>query len=130
MKKSKRKNGPPAKFDTFLGPDTIINGNVESKGSIRIEGIINGDVNVTGDLLIGEKANIIGNVFANDVYISGTLEGNVYAKGMLKAFYSAKLYGDIEVKSFVTDEGAQIHGKCNMIENTAENKEYDEILQT
>ena len=130
MKKSKRRNVPPAKFDTFLGPDTNINGNLESKGSIRIEGTIKGDVNVTGDLLIGEKANITGNVFANDVYISGTLEGNVYAKGMLKAFCSAKLYGDIEVKSFVTDEGAQIHGKCNMIENTAEKKDYDELLQS
>ena len=43
-------------------------------------------------------------------------EGNVIAKGILHLQAQARLYGDIEVSSIVTDEGAIFQGGCKMIE--------------
>jgi cytoskeletal protein CcmA (bactofilin family) len=112
-----RKDMPGAgNVDTLIGTSTTIEGNIECEGTIRVEGNVKGDMKVNGDVYIGTVARITGNMVANNVHLSGTVEGNIQAKGLLKILSTAKLYGDIEVNRFVTDEGAIFRGKCDMIE--------------
>ncbi|NTV89587.1 MAG: polymer-forming cytoskeletal protein, partial [Clostridiales bacterium] len=53
---------------------------------------------------------------AANIHLSGTVEGNVAATGLLRILSTAKLYGDISVNSFVADEGAFFQGKCVMMD--------------
>lgn len=103
-------------IDTIIGINTIFEGNVESEGTVRVDGKVKGDLKVTGDIFVGNNAVITGNLFANNVNLSGTVEGNIRSTGVLKILATAKLYGDIQVHSFVADEGALFQGKCSMIE--------------
>lgn len=112
----------PENVDTLIGTDTILEGNIETQGSIRIDGKVKGDIKVAGDLFIGDKAVINGNIYANNAVLSGTLEGNIRTTGVLKLNSTARLYGDIEVRSFVTDEGAIFSGKCSMLESNDSDK--------
>ena len=85
---------------------------------MRIDGKVKGDIKVEGDIYVGEKAVITGNLTAANVNLAGTVEGNITSKGILKILSTAKLYGDIKVNSFVADEGALFQGKCSMMEST------------
>ncbi len=117
---SKKKT--PLAMDTVLGEFTSFNGNIESEGSIKILGKIEGDVRASGDVYIEPTSTVTGNVYGSNVYISGTINGNVLSKGILHLMTQAKLLGDIEVNSIVTDEGAIFQGNCRMIElNKEEN---------
>ncbi len=105
--------------DTIVGPTTIFTGSIEGEGTVRVDGKVVGGLKVTGDVYVGDKATIKGNIEAANVHLSGTVEGNITAKGILKILSSAKLYGDIHVNSFVADEGALFQGKCDMLDVTA-----------
>ncbi|MCR4435645.1 MAG: polymer-forming cytoskeletal protein [Clostridiales bacterium] len=106
----------PEVFDTLVGVNTVFDGNIESDGTIRVDGKVNGDLRVKGDVYIGNNAEIKGNIFAKNVHLSGILEGNIYSEGLLKLSATGKLYGDIQIHSFVADEGGIFHGKCSMID--------------
>lgn len=110
-----KKNGN-AGFETLIGTNTVMDGNVTSESSIKIDGKITGDVKTSGNLFLSEKAEVKGSLWATDVHISGTVDGNVYSKGILHLMSTAKVYGDVQVNSFVADEGAVFQGKCNMVE--------------
>lgn len=106
-----------ATFDTLVGANTEIKGDLTSKGIIRIDGKITGNISVQGDLFVGEAAYIKGAVSASNIHIAGILEGNVSSSGSLKLLSTAKLIGDIQVKSFVCDEGSLFEGMCKMVDS-------------
>ncbi|WP_010250612.1 bactofilin family protein [Acetivibrio cellulolyticus] len=102
-------------FDTIIGINSKIEGNIETEGTIRVDGKVFGDLKINGDVYVGKDAAILGNIYANNVFISGKVEGNIESKGILKVHSSGKLYGDIAVYSLVTEEGSLFEGKCKMM---------------
>lgn len=113
---SKKSAGFREGIDTLVGSNTLFTGNIEAEGTVRIDGKLKGDIKVSGDVYVGDQATITGNIDAANVHLSGTVEGNITAKGILKILSTAKLYGDIRINSFVADEGALFQGKCTMLE--------------
>ncbi len=111
---SKKKT--PLAMDTVLGEFTSFTGNIESEGSVKVLGRVEGDIRASGDVYIEPTSTVNGNIYGSNVYISGTINGNVLSKGLLHLTSQAKLIGDIEVNSIVTDEGAIFQGTCRMIE--------------
>ncbi len=107
--------GHPQKVDTLLGVNANLEGNIHSLGTVRVDGKVKGDLIIEGDVYIGESSVVTGNIHADNIYISGTVEGNIRTAGMLKLLSTAKLYGDIEIASFVSDEGGIFQGKCCMV---------------
>jgi cytoskeletal protein CcmA (bactofilin family) len=110
------KKDTPLAMDTILGEYTSVAGNIESEGSVKLLGKVEGDVKAGGDIYIEPTASITGNVYGSNIFLSGMIKGNVLAKGILHLMTQARLYGDIEVTSIVTDEGAIFQGSCRMIE--------------
>ena len=104
----KQKNTPLA-MDTVLGEFTTFSGNIESEGSIKVLGKVEGDVKASGDVYIEQTSSVTGNIYGSNVYISGHIKGMFWQR-ILHLMTQAKLYGDIEVNSIVTDEG-QFSGK-------------------
>jgi len=111
-----KKKNSPASMDTVIGEYTTIIGNVDSEGSLKILGKVEGDIKAGGDIYIESSSTINGNIYGSNVYVSGKINGNIIAKGLLHLQAQARLYGDIEVSSIVTDEGAIFQGSCKMIE--------------
>ncbi|HOK42188.1 MAG TPA: polymer-forming cytoskeletal protein [Thermoclostridium caenicola] len=111
-----KKKNAPASMDTVIGEYTTIIGNVDSEGSLKILGKVEGDIKAGGDIYIESTSSITGNIYGSNVYVSGKIKGNIIAKGILHLQAQARLYGDIEVTSIVTDEGAIFQGNCKMID--------------
>lgn len=102
--------------DTLIGVNTTFEGDIQSEGTIRVDGKVKGNLTVSGDVFVGSTASITGNISAGNIHLSGTVEGNIHSKGVLRLMSTARLYGDIQVNSFVADEGGVFQGKCSMFE--------------
>ncbi len=101
-------------FDTLIGKNASFEGSFKSTGLLRIDGKFDGDVNVKGDIIVGKDGEIRGTINANNIEISGCVEGNIVASEKLKVCSTGKLLGDIEVGSFVVEEKGVFDGKCKM----------------
>jgi len=104
------------KKETIIAGNCIIESNLKTEGNIKIYGKINGSIDVKGDVTVGETGVVLGEIKANNITLSGTVEGNVHCENALKLTSSAKLNGDAYVKKFSSDEGCLFGGKCIMEE--------------
>jgi cytoskeletal protein CcmA (bactofilin family) len=103
----------PVEIETVFGPNTSIQGDVRSSGGVRIDGDFGGAIEIAGNLVIGEQAQVVASIKAHNVQIQGTVQGNVSAK-RLEILDTGKLWGDIAVDSFVLDDGGFYHGQSTM----------------
>ena len=102
------------KVDVIIGETGFIKGEVSVKGSLHVVGKIEGNISADGNVLVGEKGNIIGNITAAIIEIAGNVNGNVNASKKTVLLKSANLIGDIQTESIKIDEGAKFKGTCTM----------------
>ena len=101
---------------SILSADVVLEGKIKSNGSLRIDGIVRGNVEVKESLTIGETAKITGDVKAKNVTLSGTIEGTIAAEEKVVLESSSRLSGDIIAKRLKISEGAVFDGKSSMSE--------------
>lgn len=102
------------KIDSFIGSDSTLSGDIFSKRSLCIEGVVEGNVFADGSVLIGKTAYISGNIESHNASISGEVKGSVIVKDYVKLTSTSKVFGDIHAANFITDEGSVFNGKCYM----------------
>lgn len=100
---------------TIIGPDTAMEGNIDSNEVIKVEGRYKGDIYSKTDVIIEESGIVKGNINAVNVSIAGNMEGNVKCFELLEIQSSGRLIGDIEVKNILIEEGAIFKGKSTML---------------
>src|SRR5215213_3818283 len=67
-------NGKP---ETVIGTNTSIVGSLKSDGNIRIDGSVEGDIEILGNLIIGETGRVIATLKAQNVHVSGAVKGDI-----------------------------------------------------
>ncbi len=94
---------------SILGSDLAVSGDVVSKGELRIDAEIEG--NITGNrVVVGEKARIAGNVVAEDVVIFGRVMGTVAGR-RVSLQSTSHVEGDVHHQALVLEQGAFFEGK-------------------
>lgn len=104
---------PSARIETIIGPNAHFRGDVVSEGGIRIDGILEGNVETTGNLVIGESAKVIAQIRANNVSISGAVKGDI-AGNRVEILEMGRVWGDLTVNSLLLNEGAYLRGQTTM----------------
>lgn len=99
---------------SILSRGVKITGKFTAEGNVRIDGHIEGDVNVEGNLTLGEMSLIKGNVSAKNLTASGKIEGAVFAKEKVILESNSSLQGDLTTKILVIHEGAKFNGNSTM----------------
>lgn len=108
-------------IDSLIGENIKIIGNIEGKGNIRIDGIVEGDINYDGNVVIGQTGHVIGNITTDDVSLAGNVKGNITSKTKLVILETGSLMGDLQVPSFIVHENATFDGNCKMIKEESGN---------
>lgn len=101
-------------IETIIGLNSEVEGSVMSKGSVRVDGKLHGDVVIEGNLVVGDQGFLTGNVKAKNVVVAGELNGNVLAKEKIEINKVGRLNGDIISKFIVIEDGAKFTGHCKM----------------
>jgi cytoskeletal protein CcmA (bactofilin family) len=89
-------------------------GNLESAGEVQVDGRVHGDIKAEM-LLIGEKADVHGEIVADTVRVHGRVEGQIRAR-LVSLAKSAHVVGDILHHELAIEQGAFLEGNCRRIE--------------
>jgi cytoskeletal protein CcmA (bactofilin family) len=101
---------------SVLGPGINWAGNLGGKGGIRIEGTFEGEISIRGLVVIGETGRLnCQNLRANNVIVAGAVKGNITAE-KLEIRSTGRVWGDVVVVAFSTEEGAFLRGQVRMEE--------------
>lgn len=103
----------PIGFETVLGASTVIEGNLISKGNVRLDGEFTGTLDITGNVLVGETAKIHADLDARNISIAGAVRGNITGN-KVQLLRTGRIWGDIRANALTTEEGAFIDGKITM----------------
>lgn len=98
------------KIETIIGENTELEGKIISSDSIRVEGKINGSIEVSGDLIIGKNAFIKNKIKAAKIIIAGKVDGEINAQEKVELLKNAKVTGNISSNSLKIEEGAIFNG--------------------
>ncbi len=90
-------------------------GDINTIGSAKINGIFNGNIVSTKNVIIDSSAKINGNIKAETIIINGYVKGNLYGKSKVHLTSTCILEGEIITKNFKIDKGAHLVGKCKHI---------------
>jgi cytoskeletal protein CcmA (bactofilin family) len=121
-------NRQPAGYETVVGASTTLKGDLRSKANARVDGTLEGAIDVDGNLMIGETAKITGNINAqNEAKIAGAVRGNITAR-KVHLGRTARVWGDLTAATLVTDEGAFVDGKINMTKHPASTQGFSAAL--
>ena len=102
------------KIEAVIGPAASYNGHLRCDGSVRIDGFCEGTIETAGNVIIGERAQVVADITAENVSVSGAVKGNITARGRLEILPTARVWADIAVTSFLIDEGGFFRGKIIM----------------
>jgi len=102
-----------SKIETIIGPNAHFRGDIQSDGGIRIDGILEGNIDITGNLVIGEGAKLIAEVKANNISISGAVKGNINGN-RVEILETGRVWGDLTINSLLLNEGAYLRGQTTM----------------
>ena len=114
MLESRKKSYNENKVVTIIGPGTTVTGEIQSEGTIRIEGLVSGRVQCADSIVVQESGQVKADLIAGQVIISGQVQGNVYAQDRLEITAGGKLIGDITAPRVSIAEGVLFEGKCQM----------------
>ncbi len=100
-------------IESTIGPNTHIKGDVQGDGGLRVDGIVEGTIELTGNLVVTESAKIRAEIKANNISISGAVQGPVTAT-RIEILDTGRVWGDLTVKSLLVNEGAYFRGQTIM----------------
>lgn len=104
------------KVETVIGPGATLKGEMHSRGTLRVDGNVEGKVSADGSVIVGEKGVVKAEVVAGHVVIGGTVHGKVTGREKVEILSTGRLHGDVTTKParFVVAEGVIFEGRCTM----------------
>jgi cytoskeletal protein CcmA (bactofilin family) len=120
FKKAQPQPSTPApsveRITSVLGNGIIWNGIIHGAGGVRIEGTFEGEIAIKGILVIGETGRVnCADLRANTVVVAGIIKGNITAE-KLEIRATGRVWGDVTVIAFASEEGAFLRGQVKMEE--------------
>jgi len=98
----------------FLDRGSSFKGELEFEDTMRIDGRFNGRIVSKNELIVGESANIEGDIHVGHIAISGTVIGKIVADQKVEIHRNGKVYSDIDTPALIIEEGAIFQGNCVM----------------
>jgi cytoskeletal protein CcmA (bactofilin family) len=117
----RKKHAPPQKrLDSLIGAGTIVHGDIEFTGGLRIDGHVHGNVSTangeSGTLVVSEHARVDGEVTVSHIVVNGTVNGPVTANDYVELQSKARVIGDVQYKTLEMHLGAVIQGRLHHVE--------------
>ncbi len=98
----------------LVGTGTVIKGEISSKGDIRVDGKVIGQMRSEGKIVIGNSGIVEGDIFCVNADFSGKVNGKADVKELLTLKASSVFLGDIITNKLAIEPGAKFSGTCSM----------------
>jgi cytoskeletal protein CcmA (bactofilin family) len=105
----------PSEEKTTIGENISIEGQIKGQEHLIIEGTMKGNVEMEKhNFTVGANGRVDGEIRAQNVSISGQLQGTINALGKVEITKEADFYGDIKAKSLSVEDGAYFKGSIEL----------------
>ncbi len=101
------------KLESLIGMNSSFRGNIETKGTLRIDGTLEGNAGADW-IILGEKASVQGDLAARAIIVGGSVEGNIRAKEIVEIKSKGRVTGDITSSKLTIVEGGLFDGRSSM----------------
>lgn len=98
----------------FLDAGSHMKGELHFEDTFRIEGKFTGTVVSKGQLIVGHRGEIDGEVRVDRVYISGTVRGSLHVGERVEITSTGRVMADLFTPSLTIEDGAFFEGRCSM----------------
>ena len=102
----------------LIGKDTVIKGDVESSGDIRVDGKLIGSLKSNGKIVVGQTGCIEGDMTCKPADISGVVKGVLKCEELTTLKATSRVELDMTTKQLCIEVGAIFTGKCQMSQPT------------
>jgi len=102
---------------TTLGRETVFNGIMNFKESLKIDGKFDGKIESEGFLYIEDGAEVVADIKARSIVVGGMVKGNIVATDSLEMLDSGKVFGNVRTSRLRIADGVVFEGKCEMIKD-------------
>jgi cytoskeletal protein CcmA (bactofilin family) len=101
------------RLETIVGPQTTLHGELNTTGTVRIDGNLEGNLNAEW-AIIGEKGSITGDVTTKGIVIGGKVKGNIRSSDIVEIKQKGQVIGEIFTTNLIIMEGAAFEGRSYM----------------
>lgn len=98
----------------FVGKGVEFKGTISYSGTVRIDGLLDGEIHTDGILLIGEEAVIQAKVTAGTIVCKGKITGDIAAKERVKLRAPAVFNGSMKTPMLAMEDGVLFNGGLEM----------------
>ena len=100
--------------DTVIGTEAYFQGTLTAKGSLRIDGRVDGSIVDAKFVTVGKSGKAKGDISCEVCYVCGEVNGNITALDHLEALAGSRVDGDMRSARIMLEEGALFNGNCSM----------------
>jgi cytoskeletal protein CcmA (bactofilin family) len=119
MSKERQSIATPETVISIIGPGMKVVGDLETDGTVRIEGSVKGNVRAGKAVVIGKDGSVEGTVATQDAVVSGRLKGKLTADSRLELQATSRIEGEVNARRMQLEEGAMLNGTVHMGERKA-----------
>jgi cytoskeletal protein CcmA (bactofilin family) len=99
---------------SIIAPGTKIIGDVETDGTLRVEGVVEGQIKAAKAVVVGKDGVVTGDITTQDAVIGGRVSGTVVAESRLELQATCVIDGEIRARRVKLDEGGKVNGQVAM----------------
>lgn len=100
---------------TIIAEGITLTGNLEGDGMIQVEGTVEGEIKLRGQVIVTPTGVIKGPVDATAIQVAGNMEGNISASDRLLLKRTGVIDGDVVTASFIIEDGGCLNGRTSMM---------------
>ena len=114
----------------MIGADSSLRGELQSKGTVRIDGTFDGTIQADW-VILGESGLIRGDILSRGTLVGGKLEGSIRCSETVQITPKGQVHGDIFTPKLSVAEGGVFDGSSHMLEaNEAERSTVLPLIPT
>jgi len=96
---------------SVLDAHVIVRGDIETDGTLRVDGRLEGNVLRASAVVVGTGGSIAGDIHATELVVGGTIHGSVIVERRVELEATAVVVGDIEADAILIHEGGRVRGR-------------------
>lgn len=97
-----------------IGPDLVVHGKLTGKSDLRIDGLVEGAIDLEGDVLVGPDGTVTAPIDVTSLDVEGEVRGDVRARGAVAIRAGGLLVGDVRARRIAIDDGGTLQGGIEM----------------
>jgi cytoskeletal protein CcmA (bactofilin family) len=110
----KNSGGSQNDLNGFLDRGSRLQGELHFESAFRIDGKLQGKIESSGRLIVGEGGEVEGEIHVRHVAVSGVVRGSLHADEQIHIAAGGRVEADLDTPSLVIEDGAVFEGRCTM----------------